>query len=244
MTAFTIAFALSSLAGLLWLAWTSPNGRALEESEKEAAFRVRFDVGLWALAGGFLGARIVFVLAHLGYYAAHALEIIQIWQGGLSWTGAAAGALLALYLYTLVAKRSFWDLADALAAPAALLATGLWIGCLLDRCVYGVGGQTGPLAIVSADIFGVISPRWPTQVVGAVCSALILLATFLLRDRLPRSGLLASIALALSAALMMALSFTRGDPMGMLLGLRLDTLGSLAILAAALAGVSLRLWRK
>ena len=244
MTVFAFAFALSTLASLLWLAWLSPNGRALEESEKEKAFRVRFDVGLWALAGGLLGARIIFVLVHWGYYAAHPLEIIQIWQGGLSWPGAAAGALLTLYLYSLNTKRSFWDLADALAAPAALLSTGLWIGCLLDRCAYGVGGQTGPLAIVSADVFGVVSARWPTQAVGAGCSALILIAVFLLRDRLPRSGLLASIVLALLAVMMMALSLTRGDPMGMLLGLRLDTLGSLVILAVALAGAALRIWRK
>jgi phosphatidylglycerol:prolipoprotein diacylglycerol transferase len=244
MTAFAIAFALSSLAGLLWLAWVSPSGKALEESKEETAFRVRFDVGLWTILGGFLGARIVYVIVHWGYFAAHPLEIIQIWQGGLSWPGAAAGALLTLYLYSFATKRSFWNLADALAAPGALLATGLWIGCLLDRCAYGVGGQTGPLAIVNADVFGVVSARWPTQAVGAGISALILIAVFLLRDRLPRSGLLASTVLALLAVIMTVLSFTRGDPMGMLFGLRLDTLGSLVILAVALAGTALRIWRK
>lgn len=244
MTAFAIAFALSSLVALLWLAWTSPNGKALAESVGEAVFRARFDAGLATLAGGLLGARIAFLLSHWSYYIAHPLEMVQIWQGGLSWPGAAAGALLALYLYSFITKRPFWDLADVLAGPAALLSTGLWIGCLIDGSAYGIGGQTGPLAIASADIFGVISPRWPTQAVGAACSALILLAVFLLRERLPRAGLLASIVLALLAVMMLALSLTRGDPVGMLWGLRLDTLGAALILAAALAGAALRIWRK
>ena len=244
MTAFAIAFALSSIAALLWLAWNPTNGKALADSKTEAAFRVRFDAGLVSLAGGFLGARITFLLSHWSYYTAHPLEMVQIWQGGLSWSGAAAGALLALYLYARITKHPFWDLADALAGPTALLSIGLWIGCLIDGSAYGIGGQTGSMAIASADIFGVISLRWPTLAVGASCSALILLGVFLLRDRLPRSGLLASIALALFSVLMLALSFTRGDPVGMLWGLRLDTLGSTVILAAALAGLVLRIWRK
>jgi len=244
MPAFPLAFALSSLAGLLWLAWISPKVTVLEVAEEKTAFRVRIDAGLSALAGGLLGARIVFALAHLGYYAKHPLETLQFWKGGLSWPGSVIGAMLALVLYAVIKRRPFWILADALAAPAALLSIGLWIGCLADKCAYGVGGQSGSLAIMSADIFGVVARRWPTQAVGAACSALILLAAFLLRGRLPRSGLLASIVLALLAGTMLLLSLTRGDPVGMLWGARLDTWGSAVILAAALAGVGLRMWRK
>lgn len=244
MAAFPLAFALSSLAGLLWLAWISPNVTALEVTEEMTTIRVRFDAGLSALAGGLLGARIVFALAHWGYYAKHPLETLQFWKGGLSWPGSVAGALLALLLYVIITRRPFWILADTLVAPAALLSFGLWIGCLMDNCAYGVGGQSGSLAIMSADIFGVVSRRWPTQAVGAACSALILLAAFLLRGRLTRPGLLASIILALLAGTMLLLSLTRGDPVGMLWGARLDTWGSAVMLAAALAGVGLRMWRK
>lgn len=244
MLAFPIAFALSCLAGLLWLALDFPKGTGIEDSERDALLRGRFDAGLWSLLGGLLGARIIFVLGHPGYYGSNPLEILQIWQGGLSWSGAAVGALLALYIYTSVAKRSFWELADALAAPSALLALGLWIGCQFDHCAYGVRIQPGPMAIVSPDIFGVVVPRWPTQVVGAVCSGIILTGTVLLRNRLPKPGMLASLALALLAAMMLLLSLTRGDPVGAIWGLRLDTIGAAAILVAALAILALRVWRK
>lgn len=245
MPAFTIALVLSCLAGILWLAKISPNGSEITKSNHVSTMPpVLFDAGLWSLLGGILGARIVFVFAHLGYYASNLAEILLIWEGGLSWAGAAVGSLMALYVYTLVAKRPFWVFADALAGPATLLSLGSWIGCQIDHCAYGVQVPMGPLAVVSADMFGVVVPRWPTQIIGVVFSAVLLAGVVLLRDRLPRSGVLASLTLALLAAMMLLLSLVRGDPVGAIQGLRLDTLGALIVMAAALVALTLRVWRK
>jgi phosphatidylglycerol:prolipoprotein diacylglycerol transferase len=244
MLAFPIAFILSSLAGILWLAMTSPKGTVKDDPEQETALHGRFDAGLWALLGGLLGARLVFVLVHLGYYGSNPLEILYVWQGGLSWPGAAIGALLALYAYTQIMKSSFWELADALAGPVALLALGMWIGCQIDHCAYGVGVQPGTFAVNTADIFGVVLPRWPTQIVGAVCSAIILTGVVLLRERIPIPGMLAGLTLTLLAVVMLLLSLVRGDPVGAFWGLRLDTLGAVVILIAALSALALRIWRK
>jgi phosphatidylglycerol:prolipoprotein diacylglycerol transferase len=244
MLAFPIAFALSSLASLLWLVMDSPKGTEIEDSEREALLRWRFDAGLWSLLGGLLGARIIFVVGHTGYYSSNPFEILQLWQGGLSWSGAAVGAPLALYIYTSVTKRPYWNLADALAAPSALLALGLWVGCQLDHCAYGVKVQSGPMAIVSPDSFGVVLSRWPTQIVGAVCSGIILTGVVLLRDRLPRPGMLASLTLGLLAIMMLLLSLTRGDPVGAIWGLRLDTIGAATVLIAAVITLALRIRRE
>jgi phosphatidylglycerol:prolipoprotein diacylglycerol transferase len=241
ISAFSIAFALSVLAGLFWLAWDSPKGEDLESSDDEHVFKARFDMGLSALAGGVIGARLAFVLVHWQYYTGQPTEILKFWQGGLSWFGAAVGALLSVLIYAIIAKRSFWNLIDNLAAPVALLSAALWIGCLVDGCVYGIGGQTGALAITSSDMFGVISPRWPTQIVGTAGSLLILLGVFLVRKRLSQPGLTASLVLILLAAMMLGLSFTRGDPVGLLWGLRLDMLGSGFIFIAGFAGLVFRL---
>jgi prolipoprotein diacylglyceryltransferase len=244
ITAFSVALALSVLAGLFWLAWASPDRVRLGTLQDEHDFRVRFDMGLSVLVGGLIGARLAIVLAHWSYYIERPIEMLKFWQGGLSWSGAAVGGLLALVIFALVTKRSFWSLADHLAAPVAFLAAGLWIGCLVDGCAYGIGGLTGPLAITSSDMFGVVSARWPTQVVGAVCSLLILLGVFLLRTRLKQPGLMASLVLTLLATMMLALSFTRADPVGLLWGLRLDMLGSAFMLIAGLAGLIFRLTKK
>ncbi len=241
ITAFSVALALSVLVGLFWLAWASPDRVGLGTLQDEHDFRVRFDMGLSVLVGGLIGARLAFILAHWSYYIGRPIEMLKFWQGGLSWSGAAIGGLLALVIFALITKRSFWSLADHLAAPAAFLAVSLWIGCLVDRCAYGIGGQTGPLAITSADMFGVVSSRWPTQIVGAVCSLLILLVVFLLRRRLKKPGLMASLVLTLLAVMMLGLSFTRADPVGLLWGLRLDMLGSGFILITGLAGLIFRL---
>lgn len=244
MLAFPIAFVLSTLVGFLWLAKIPLKGTVDDNPEQEAAVMARFDAGLWSLLGGLLGARFAFVLTHLGYYGSNPLGILQIWQGGLSWPGAAIGALLALYLHTQIMKRSFWDLADALAGPTVLLALGLWIGCQIDHCAYGVGVRSGPLAVVTADIFGVMIPRWPTQIAGAVFSALLLIGVVLLQDRFPHPGILASLTLALLAGMMLVLSLVRGDPVGAIWRLRLDTLGAAIILIAALVALVLRIRRK
>jgi phosphatidylglycerol:prolipoprotein diacylglycerol transferase len=244
ITAFSIALALSVLSGLFWLAWASPEWVGLGTLQDEHDFRVRFDMGLSVLLGGLIGARLAFIIAHWSFYIGRPIEMLKFWQGGLSWSGAAIGGLLALVIFALVTKRSFWSLADHLAAPVAFLAAGLWIGCLVDGCAYGIGGQTGPLAITSSDMFGVISSRWPTQIVGAACSLLILLGVFLLRRWLKPPGLMASLVLTLLAAMMLALSFTRGDPVGLLWGLRLDMLGSGFILIAGLAGLIFRLTKQ
>ncbi|HEY70774.1 MAG TPA: hypothetical protein G4O08_09340 [Anaerolineae bacterium] len=241
ITAFSITLALCVLACLFWLAWASPDWVGLGTLQDEQDFRVRFDMGLSVLVGSLIGARLAFIIAHGSYYFGRPIEMLKFWQGGLSWSGAAIGGLLALLIFALITKRSFWSLADHLAVPAAFLAAGLWIGCLLDGCAYGIGGQTGSLAITSSDMFGVVSSRWPTQIVGAACSLLILLGVFLLRRWLKPAGLLASLVLTLLAVMMLALSFTRADPVGLLWGLRLDMLGSVFMLLAGLAGLIFRL---
>jgi hypothetical protein len=100
------------------------------------------------------------------------------------------------------------------------------------------------MAIVSPDSFGVVLSRWPTQIVGAVCSGIILTGVVLLRDRLPRPGMLASLTLGLLAIMMLLLSLTRGDPVGAIWGLRLDTIGAATVLIAAVITLALRIWRE
>jgi phosphatidylglycerol---prolipoprotein diacylglyceryl transferase len=70
----------------------------------------------WVMAGGIIGARLHHVLTDFYLYQQHPLDILKIWQGGLSIIGAVVGggAMLWVYLYFTHARKSlFWIFADA-----------------------------------------------------------------------------------------------------------------------------------
>ena len=61
------------------------------------------DMVIWALFGGFIMSRIFHIaLYEPGFYIANPLEMVKVWQGGLSSFGGVAGAALGILLY---AKR-------------------------------------------------------------------------------------------------------------------------------------------
>jgi prolipoprotein diacylglyceryltransferase len=208
----------------LWLALT---GQA-------SLRRASLDAGLAALAGGLIGGRAAFVLAHPSYYSAHFVEAFWFWQGGLNWAGAAAGAFVGLALYARLARRRLWPLADSLSVPAAALSLAAWAGCWADGCAYGRRVPPGPWSPPAADYFGVIAPRWPTQAAGMALSLVALGLAYAVSHKAP-AGLAFGLTLVALAAGSLAIAFVRGDPGPSIAGIRADALGSAAILLAAAA---------
>jgi prolipoprotein diacylglyceryl transferase len=88
--------------------------------------------GLIALAGGFLGARIGYVIprffaddtATFVPFSARPLEIFAIWQGGLAFFGGLAGGALAVVIFLWRTDTPFGPFADAI-APALPLAQAI-----------------------------------------------------------------------------------------------------------------------
>jgi len=75
--------------------------------------------------GAMLGARVAYVVGHIEDYP-DPLEWLRLWEGGLSLVGGLIGAFIAVSIYCLVKKISFFQLVD-LGAP------GLGIGIALGR---------------------------------------------------------------------------------------------------------------
>ena len=232
--AYPLIMALAAFAGLLWTGHAVPKIRA-----EGVAPTTKIDAGLATMAGGLPGARAGFVVSHWSYYSQHLDEILAFWEGGLSWSSGALGALVGLYAYSALARRPFWPLADAIAMPAVLVSAAAWFGCMLDGCSYGrrVAATWIPLSL---DLLGNLAPRWPTQAVGVMYSLGSLGALLAISDRRPPQGLLACLGLSLIAAGALGLSFTRADPVPMAWEMRLDGLASAALLALSLGGVAVR----
>ena len=219
-------FSLGALASFLWLAWADPIPRKSQSSLPAIA---RIDAGLTAFIVGLLGARMGYVLMQFHFYSLYPEEILQFWNGGLTWSGGAVGAILGLGIYSIFSRYPFWRLADTLAMPAVLFSFALWFGCMLDGCTYGKPSNFVSLTPVLQDSMGIRLHRWPTQSAGAIFSLGIL--AFLERARLqkPSEGVIASLGVSLISAVNFLLAFFRGDSVPIFYGIRSDALASLTL---------------
>ena len=192
--------------------------------------------GVVMLATGLFTARLTFILLHSSYYFARPLEILYLWQGGLSGIGGFTGALVGLGIYTRVTGESFTANADALAIPGAIIASSCWLGCWLDGCAYGIPLVSQFPLLTGIDMLDSEILRWPTQAAGAIFSLLSVGALITLKDRLPL-GILGMVSLSLIATGVFVVSFFRSDPSLLIAGFRLDTLASLGLALLGIGGI-------
>jgi phosphatidylglycerol:prolipoprotein diacylglycerol transferase len=119
---FGITAAIGILAGILL---ASREAKRLGFSEDPF-----FDVVIFAVIGGIIGARLVHVLVYEpSYYLANPLEVIYINNGGLSIHGGILGGVLLCLWRIKKQKLSLWKIADII-APALILGQAIGrIGC-------------------------------------------------------------------------------------------------------------------
>lgn len=96
-----------------------------------------FDLCLFIIPLGLIGARLYYVLFNLDIYLADPISILYLWEGGLAIYGAVIGGLVGLLIYSRVKKVRFLKLAD-LVAPGLVLAQaiGRW-GNFFNQEAYG-----------------------------------------------------------------------------------------------------------
>lgn len=92
--------------------------------------QVSLDLVIWALVGGFLGARFFHVVFYSpSYYLAHPVDVLKVWQGGMSSLGGFFGAAVAAWLFSKVRRFSFKEM-----VPYLDIATvSLWLGWGIGR---------------------------------------------------------------------------------------------------------------
>lgn len=213
-----------------------------------AALRARWvDAGLAALVAGLFAGRLGYVFVHAGYYAGQPGEALAVWLGGLSWSSAAAGAVLGLLGYARWRRLPVGPLLDALALPLAVFGLLAWTGCWASSCAYGVevdpAAFPAGMASTAPDLYGLTTARWPTQLAGIVWSLVALLSVWAARRSAWGNGALGWFALAQVALGAFILGFMRGDPAPTVSGIRLDVIGSALVLVAASGAWMLRVSR-
>jgi phosphatidylglycerol---prolipoprotein diacylglyceryl transferase len=160
----TAAMVAGRLAQAEWrrMAWVDgPDGqRQWVDVEGPARREQVLDLSFWALVGGLLGSRILFVLVNWQDYSKDLSKIFSL-GGGLVFYGGFIGAGIAIYLFTRKHSLDFMRLADVL-IPTVSLGQALGrLGCFSAGCCWGdVAGSHlhwaahFPGASLARDLFG------------------------------------------------------------------------------------------
>lgn len=85
-----------------------------------------FDIGIYGLVFGLIGARIYYVLFDLKSYIDNPIDIFKIWEGGLAIYGGLIGAITTAYVYCRIKKLPTLKIFDE-------CAPGLFIGQIIGR---------------------------------------------------------------------------------------------------------------
>jgi phosphatidylglycerol:prolipoprotein diacylglycerol transferase len=218
------------------------------ERGRSSLTRADLDNLIWYLVVGMLiGARVIYVLVYgRGEYAAHPLEVLAVWQGGLSFHGAILGMAVAIILF---AQRYRFPVL-AVSDLVALCGTpGLFfgrIGNFINGELYG-----RPTTVPWAMIFPSDPqrlPRHPSQLYEAFAEGLLLSAVLWWIDRLARQrgydrpGLITAAFLVGYAIIRFSLEFTRAPDaqLGLVIGaLSMGQLLSMIMFAAGVALLAL-----
>ena len=120
------------------------------------------DLLLAGVLGVVLGGRLGYTLFYMpGYYLTHPLDILKVWEGGMSFHGGLLGVLLALYWFAKKRNTTFFVVSD-LVAP--LVPFGLMFGRLGNFINGELWGR--PSDLPWAMVFPMVDniPRHPSQI--------------------------------------------------------------------------------
>ncbi len=234
-------YSLAYIAGL-FIGWHYC--RRLAARQRGAATPESFDdFFVWAILGVILGGRLGYVLFYKpGYYLENPIEVLFLWQGGMSFHGGLVGVVAALAGFAWRRQINILALADIVACATPI---GLFFGRLANFINGELFGR--PSDVPWAMIFphGGPEPRHPSQLYEAGLEGLLLLVLLYLLVRLgalERRGLLTGVFLVGYALSRMTVELFRqpDQHLGFLVG---DlTMGQLLSLPMLLGGLGLVLW--
>ncbi|MFA7669530.1 MAG: prolipoprotein diacylglyceryl transferase [Burkholderiaceae bacterium] len=148
--------------------------RRIRQGRTDLSARDLEDIIFYSVIGVVVGGRLGYALLYKpGHYLSHPLEILQVWEGGMSFHGGLIGVIVALFWYAWRRNRHFLDIADFIVPMIPLgLAAGRW-GNFMNGELWGrvtdlpwgmVFPYAGPL------------PRHPSQLYEMLLEGLLLFA--------------------------------------------------------------------
>lgn len=198
----------------------------------------------WAVLGVVLGGRLGYVLFYkFSYYLANPMEILAVWEGGMSFHGGFLGVLLACFLFARRRNWKFFDLMDCI-APAVPLGLALGrLGNFINGELWGRPTE-GPWGVVFPQA-GDLLARHPSQLYQMALEGLLLFAVLWWFASSPRKrGAVSAVFLFGYGAARFVVEFAR-EPDRFLGTLSLGlSMGQWLCVPMLLAAVALWLWSR
>jgi phosphatidylglycerol:prolipoprotein diacylglycerol transferase len=145
------------------------------------------DLLFWGVMGVIVGGRVGYCLFYKpGYYAAHPLEVLYLWQGGMSFHGGMLGVIGAMALWARRQGRLWLEVTDFI---APCVPTGLAAGRVGNFINGELWGRLADPSLPWAMVFpgsGTSLPRHPSQVYQFLLEGLLLFFLLWWYARRPR----------------------------------------------------------
>jgi len=161
----------------------------------------------WIILGAIIGARLGYIFQFPKYYFSQPLEILKIWEGGLTFHGGLLGVLITSIIYAKfakISKRLFFQIADLIALVLPISIAIGRIGCSLINDHQGAETSL-PWGIVWPD--GIV--RHPVAEYLIISALILFFVLRFLKPRLKEPGRLFFAFLLLYSISRFFLDFTR-----------------------------------
>ena len=165
----------------------------------------------WAVLGTILGGRAGYVLFYRpDYFADDPLQVLKIWEGGMSFHGGLLGVVVAAMLFARRREIAFFAIADIVCTVAPI---GLFFGRIANFVNSELYGQITDVRWGIVFPNGGPEPRHPSQLYEAFLEGIVLFAILAFLARRPdirgRPGTLSGIFLAGYGLARFAVEFVR-----------------------------------
>jgi len=167
-------YSLAYIAGILIGWWLGKKIIVIKFQNTDNQFDLKeFDnLITYLIISLMVGGRVGYIIFYnFGYYISNPLDIIKIWEGGMSFHGALIGIIIATYLFSIKREISTFFLLDVIACVSP-------IGIFFGRIANFINGElVGKATNVSwSVVFPVIDklPRHPSQLYEAFLEGIVL----------------------------------------------------------------------
>ena len=178
---YGLMYVLGLVIAIWWLGKRQEKG-LFALPKKENIQDLAFYGFLGILIGGRLGNCFLY---NAPYFLTHPIDIIKVWEGGMSFHGGMVGAAVGLFIYSKKIKIPFMHLLD----NTALVSTvGLGLGRVANFINAELHGKATdvPWAVIFPNVDNL--PRHPVQLYQAFTDGVVLFAVMFLFSRKPRKN--------------------------------------------------------
>ena len=203
------------------------------------------DFLFWAMAGVLVGGRLGIVLFYQpSFYFSHPVNILRIWDGGMSFHGGMLGVTTALIWFTRSRKIPLFNVSDLVACATPI---GLFFGRLANFVNGELWGRVTDSPIGMVFPTGGPQPRYPSQLFEAASEGVLLFVLLAIAAQLPavrrRRGLLTGLFLIGYAVARSTCELFRepDDYMGFVIG-NVISMGQVLSFPMLLAGLGMALY--